>query len=69
MNQILATSGVHPVASYYSGRGVNLGDLSDSHLVSIFKKLLKYDVTYAYNFVELIQKMNILGCNSIYYLF
>ncbi len=43
--KFLATSGVHPVASYYSGRGVNLGDLSDSHLVSIFKKLLKYDVT------------------------
>lgn len=63
-NQILATSGVHPVASYYSGRGVNLGDLSDSHLVSIFKKLLKYDVTYAYNFVELIQKMNILDATQ-----
>lgn len=63
-NQILATSGVHPVASYYSGRGVNLGDLSDSHLVSIFKKLLKYDVTYAYNFVEFVQKMNVLDATQ-----
>ena len=63
-NHILATSGVHPVASYYSGRGVNLGDLSYSHLTAIFKKLLKYDVTYAYNFVEFVQKMNILDATQ-----
>ena len=36
---ILITSGVNDRASYYSGRGVNYGGLSDKNLAAIYKKL------------------------------
>lgn len=62
--KILLTSGLSDRASYYSGRGVNYGDLSDKNLVSIFEKLLKYDKSYAINFIELVVNMNSLGATE-----
>ena len=61
---ILLTSGLNPRSSYYSGRGVNYGDLSDKHLVSIYKKLLVIDPQYAANFVELVNQMITLGATE-----
>lgn len=62
--QILLTSGLNPRASYYSGRGVNYGDLSDKNLVSIYKKLLAIDPKYASDFVELVNQMRTLGATE-----
>lgn len=61
---ILLTSGLNPTSSYYSGRGVNYGDLNDKHLVSIYKKLLVIDPQYASNFVELVNQMKTLGATE-----
>lgn len=63
-NHILSTSGLVAMPSFYSGRGVNTNDLNDKKLVSIFKKLLKYDVMYAYHFVEFVQQMKTLGATE-----
>ncbi len=63
-SNILLTSGLNDRASYYSGRGVNYGDLNEENLVSIFSKLLKLDVNYATNFVEMICKMKTLGATE-----
>lgn len=63
-NHILSTSGFVAMPSFYSGRGVNTKDLNDKKLVSIFKKLLKYDVTYAYHFVEFVKQMKTLGATE-----
>ncbi len=63
-SQILLTSGLNDRASYYSGRGVNYSDLSEENLVEIFNKLLKLDVNYATNFVEMIRKMKTLGATE-----
>jgi len=61
---ILLTSGLNDRASYYSGRGVNYGDLNENNLVAIFNKLLKIDVDYATNFVEMVSKMKTLGATE-----
>ena len=61
---ILNTSGLSTRASYYSGRGVNYGDLNDGNLVSIFEKLLKIDIEYAVNFVQMVQNMKTLGATE-----
>ena len=61
---ILNTSGLSTRASYYSGRGVNYGDLNEENLVSIFEKLLKIDVEYAFNFVQMVQNMKTLGATE-----
>lgn len=63
-NHILSTSGFVAMPSFYSGRGVNTNDLNDKKLVSIFKKLLKYDVTYACHFVEFVKQMKTLGATE-----
>lgn len=62
--QILLTSGLNPRASYYSGRGVNYGDLSDKNLVEIYRKLLKIDKNYAINFTNLVDNMRTLGATE-----
>lgn len=62
--QLLKTSGLSDRASYYSGRGVNDGDLNENNLVSIFNKLLKLDIAYATNFVEMVHKMKTLGATE-----
>lgn len=61
---ILVTSGVGDRASYYSGRGVNYGDLNENNLVAIFNKLLNIDADYAMNFVEMVRKMKTLGATE-----
>ena len=62
--QILLTSGLNDRGSYYSGRGVNFGDLSDKNLVAIYKKLLKLDYNYATDFVRLVDDMRTLGATE-----
>jgi len=63
--QILLTSGLHYSGSYYSGRGVNLGDLNSTNLISIFEKLFKLDINYAYMFVKMIKNMKTLGATEV----
>lgn len=63
-DELLYTSGLDNRASYYSGRGVNYGDLNDDNLVAIFNKLLKLDIDYATNFVDMVQKMETLGATE-----
>lgn len=63
-DELLDTSGLNSRASYYSGRGVNYGDLNDENLVAIFNKLLKLDIDYATNFVDMVQKMETLGATE-----
>lgn len=63
-SHILLTSGLTDSGSYYSGRGVNYGDLNENNLVAIFSKLLKIDGDYATNFVEMVNKMKTLGATE-----
>lgn len=62
--QILITSGLNDRSSYYSGRGVNYGDLNDKHLAEIYRKLLVLDYNYASNFVGLVNRMRTLGATE-----
>lgn len=62
--EILYTCGLNARSSYYSGRGVNYGDLNDKNLVAIYKKLLKFDPAYARDFVELVNNMRTLGATE-----
>lgn len=63
-NHILLTSGLNDRSSFYSGRGVNYSDLSDKHLLEIFRKLIKIDLNYAINFVNMIMDMKTLGATE-----
>lgn len=63
-NHILLTSGLNDRASFYSGRGVNYSDLSDKHLLEIFRKLIKIDLNYGVNFVNMIMDMKTLGATE-----
>lgn len=63
-SHILLTSGLSDRASYYSGRGVNYGDLNEKNLVAIFEKLLKLDVCYAAEFAEMVCQMKTLGATE-----
>lgn len=58
---ILESSGVCSEAGYLSGRGANLRDLNDEHLIAIFNKLLVLDINYALEFVKMVDGMEILG--------
>lgn len=62
--EILYTSGLNARSSYYSGRGVNYGDLNDKHLAEIYKKLLILDENYAKSFVWLVDNMKTLGATE-----
>lgn len=61
---ILTTSGLNDRASFYSGRGVNYGDLDDKNLEEIFRKLLKIDLDYAMNFIDMVRQMKTLGATE-----
>lgn len=63
-SRILTTSGLNDRASFYSGRGVNYGDLSDKNLEEIFRKLLKIDLDYAMNFIDMVRQMKTLGATE-----
>lgn len=63
-SQILLTSGLVDCASYYAGRGVNLGDLNEENLVAIFKKLWVIDRYYAVNFKKMVSEMKTLGATE-----
>ncbi len=63
-SHILTTSGLNDRASYYSGRGVNYGDLSDKNLEEMFRKLLKIDLDYAMNFIDMVRQMKTLGATE-----
>lgn len=63
-SQILLTSGLSDRASYYSGRGVKPGDLNENNLVAIFNKLIKIDINYGVNFVEMVQETETLGATE-----
>lgn len=63
-SHILLTSGLNDRASYYSGRGVNYGDLNEKNLIAIFGKLLKLDPSYATEFVEMVKQMKTLGATE-----
>ena len=61
---ILSKSGLNSRASFYSGRGVNCGDLNDKNLFLIFQELLKLDSNYAVEFVEVVMQMKTLGATE-----
>lgn len=61
---ILYVSGLNPRASYYSGRGVNIGDLNEKNLEKIFHELLKLDVAYAIEYVKMVMQMETLGATE-----
>lgn len=63
-SHILLTSGLIDRASFYSGRGVNYGDLNEENLIAIFGKLLKLDQSYAIEFVKMIKQMKTLGATE-----
>lgn len=63
-SHILLTSGLNNRASYYSGSGVDLAYLNGNNLVSIYRKLLKVDVEYGINFVDMVNKMETLGASE-----
>ena len=63
-SHILLTSGLNDRASFYSGRGVNYGDLNEKNLIAIFGKLLKLDQSYATEFVEMVKQMKTLGATE-----
>lgn len=63
-SRILLTSGMMNRGSFYSGRGVNLGDLNEENLIEIFIKLLKIDQNYASEFVEMVKQMKTLGATE-----
>ena len=63
-SHILLTSGLNDRASYYSGRGVNRGDLNEKNLETIFKKLYKLDVNYANEFVKMVKEIPTLGATE-----
>lgn len=63
-SHILVTSGLNDRSSYYSGRGVNYGDLNEDNLVAIFSKLLKVDIDYATSFVGMVRQMKTLGATE-----
>ena len=62
--KILITSGLGTNASSYSGRGVYHGDLNENKLAVIFQELLKTDVNYATEFVEMVSQMKTLGATE-----
>lgn len=62
--RILLTSGVNDSASYYSGRGVNYGDLNENNLVAMFEKLVRIDKKFALNFVKMVCGMKTLGASE-----
>lgn len=62
--QILSTSGLNSRSSFYSGRGVNRGDLNERNLFAIFKKLYNLDESYATNFIEMVRRMKTLGATE-----
>ena len=62
--RILGTSGLCPRSSYYSGRGVNRGDLNESQLIEIFKKLYKLDHNYSLEFFDMVNEMKSLGATE-----
>ena len=61
---ILETSGINNNASWYSGRGVNPNDLDYTNLITIFEKLAKYDINYAYSFTKMVKGMDLLGATE-----
>ena len=61
---ILQTSGLSARASFYSGRGVNYGDLNEEHLTAIFVKLLKLDQSYAIEFAKMVEQMETVGATE-----
>ena len=70
--QFMLTSGLNPRAEYYSGRGVNTGDLNAEHLAMIFNKLCVLDKEYALEFVKMVNDMKTLGATEFiesFYLF
>lgn len=62
--QILSTSGLNSRADYYSGRGVNYGDLNDTHLTEIFKKLCHLDPRKAVAMLQLVDSLKTLGATE-----
>lgn len=68
-SQILLTSGLSYRSSYYAGRGVRINDLNETHLIAVFKNLLRLDYSYATEFVEMVKKMDSLSAAKFVYTF
>ncbi len=64
VEHILESTNINSRASYYSGRGVNFGDLNYGELTTIFKKLFKLDPEYAKEFVNMVLSMQTLGATE-----
>ena len=62
--KILHDSDILPRASFYSGRGVNRGDLDEKKLRSIYLRLYKLNGNYAGEFVRLVREMKTLGASE-----
>lgn len=72
IKRIIYTSGLSAQASYYSGRGTNLGDLNEEHLFAIYRKLDKINSDKSLAMATLAYNMPTLGAteflNSLYQL-
>lgn len=63
-HHIIERSGLNYRSSFYSGRGINCGDMDTDKLVAIFNKLLAIDSEYALSFVEMVLHMKTLGATE-----
>lgn len=70
IKQIVNTSGLSDSPKYYSGRGVNRGDLNEHVLFEIYMKLRRIDVDKADNMAKMTIAMNNLSAthflNNLY---
>lgn len=62
--KVLFECGLNPRASFYLGRGVNRADLNEDVLINMFVQLLKIDLDYASQFVEMVKQMDTLGATE-----
>lgn len=61
---VLESSGLNSRASFYSGRGVNIGDLNADKLLRMYRKLYRINIDYAVDFYDLVEMIPTLGATE-----